>query len=114
MPTRKTIQNTNLAELKKQVLNKVKAKVEDLEWVNVSVDGWPDATMRGYNGYIAQGIDSDWELHSIPIAFEFAVGSHTGEAIKSQYDSISKEFNIEHKTFKIVADQGKSKLKNQL
>ena len=109
MPRTRTIQNTHLTFLKTQVLDKVKAQVNSLEWVNVSVDGWPDATMRGYNGYIAQGIDQNWELHSIPIAFEFVVGSHTGEAIKSQYDLISREFNLEHKTFKIVADQGKFK-----
>lgn len=54
MPTTKTIQNRWLNELKVKVLSRIKAKVDELDWVNVSVDGWSDATMRGFNGYIAQ------------------------------------------------------------
>jgi hypothetical protein len=31
--------------------------------------------MRGFNGYIAQGIDDDWELQTIPIEFENMTGN---------------------------------------
>ena len=111
MPTTKTINNRWLNELNVTVLSRIKAKVAEFDWVYVSVDGWPDATMRGFNGYIAQGIDKDWEIHSIPIAFEYVSGRHTGEAIKAKFDVISKAFNIVDKTFKIVADQGIYQLK---
>ena len=38
------------------------------------MDAWTDAVMRPYNGFIAQGIDNDWCLHTIPIAFEYIEG----------------------------------------
>ena len=44
-------------------------------------------------------------MHTIPIAFQYVTGSHTGKAIKSQFDEISKVYGISSKTFKIVADQ---------
>jgi hypothetical protein len=37
---------------------------------------------------------SDWNLHSIPIAFEYMSGSHTGVRIKQQYDYIVEKFGI--------------------
>jgi hypothetical protein len=41
----------------------------------------------------------------IPIAFQYVTGSHTGKAIKSQFDAIQKEFGLTNKTYKFVADQ---------
>ena len=32
----------------------------DLEYVNMSVDGWADNTNRCFNGYIAKSIDRNW------------------------------------------------------
>ena len=54
---------------------------------------------------VAQGIDSNWNLHSIPIAFQHVTGPHTGQAIKKQFEEIATNFNIRSKVFKIVADQ---------
>jgi hypothetical protein len=117
-----------LPDLKASVTAKIKAVVEDLKFVNVSLDGWTDATLRSFNGYILQGIDSNWVLHTIPIAFEFVkgkfkkikmidfnqtkfkkklfLGRHTGLNIKAQYDRVCEAFGIENKVYKIVADQG--------
>ncbi|RNA16575.1 hypothetical protein BpHYR1_042964 [Brachionus plicatilis] len=44
-------------------------------------------------------------MQTIPIAFEYVSGSHTGNKIKQQYDSIVKIFGIDKKIFKIVCDQ---------
>ena len=60
--------------------------------------------MRCYNGYLGQGIDENWNMVCIPFAFQPITGSHTGLAIKQQYDSIVDEFRIKDKVFKIVAD----------
>jgi hypothetical protein len=30
--------------------------------------------MRSFNGYVAQGIDDEWNLQTIPIAFEYVKG----------------------------------------
>ncbi len=61
--------------------------------------------MRSFNGYINQGIDDEWNLLTIPIAFQYVTGSHTGKVIKSQFDAIQKEFGLKNRTYKVVADQ---------
>ena len=105
IPTRKTLLNMVIGH-KQTVIFKVKEQLRKLEYPNVSVDGWSDATMRCFNGYIVQGISTEWEIVNIPITFEFVSGSHTGKAIKDQYDNIIDKFGIRDKVFKIVADQG--------
>jgi len=72
------------------------------------VDGWSDRTNRYFNGYVGQGINSNWELLTIPIAFEHVVGKHTGIFIKEPFVLVTTKFNIKNKIFKIDADQGTS------
>ncbi len=50
--------------------------------------------MRCFNGYIAQGIDDDWAMQVIPLAFEPVKGKHTGVNIKCLY-SFFTEINPE-------------------
>ena len=105
VPTRKTLKGTWLNTIHSNVEIRIKKIIEHLPYVNVSVDGWSDGVMRCFNGYICQGIDGNWDMQTIAIAFQFVKGRHTGKAIKSQYDQISEIYNIQNKTFKIVADQ---------
>lgn len=78
-------------------------------------------------GFVAQGIDEDFKLHTIFIAFEpvkgeilfifinslilsinhaVHVGRHTNETIKSMvYDEVISKFQA-NKVFKLVTDQG--------
>ena len=39
----------------KYVFDKVKAEHHQIDSINISLDGWSDAIMRSFNGYIAQG-----------------------------------------------------------
>ncbi len=105
VPTRPTAKGTGVGSMYAGVDLKIKALINSMKWVNVSVDGWSDATIRCFNGYIVQGIDSNWKLHTLAIAFQHVIGKHTGQAIKAQFDVVSKEFGINNKVFKIVADQ---------
>lgn len=63
------------------------------------------------NGYIGQGIDEDWNLTCIPFALQPITGSHTGVAIKEQYDLITKKFGIDDKVFKLVGDSASNNKK---
>ena len=108
--------------------NEIKDVLKTIPFVNISTDLWTDATVRPFNGYIAQGIDNDWKLHfyiywfwlprryylhvykynscinlSLFIIF---IGRHTGEQIKTSYDQVVKFYDVQNKVFKIVADQG--------
>lgn len=40
------------------------------------MDAWTDMVVRQYNGFIAQGIDNEWNLHTIPIQFERIEGEN--------------------------------------
>jgi len=81
VPTRKTVKTTGLSILLKTVTAKIAVILKSIPHVNVSVDGWSDSVMRCFNGYIVQGIDVNWKLHTIPIAFQYVNGRHTGQAI---------------------------------
>ena len=71
MPNRETIKRSSLPYLVQEVQVKIKNILINIEFPNVSTDGWTDASMRPYNGYICQGIDNNWDLHTICIGFEY-------------------------------------------
>jgi hypothetical protein len=75
MPTRKTIKENGVPELKDHVSINVENLFKTIEYPNISVDGWSDDTLRSFNGYICQGIDVEWDLKVIPVAFELFKGN---------------------------------------
>ncbi len=42
--------------------------------VYICTDLWTDSTARPFNGFIAQGIDNEWKLQTLPIEFEYIEG----------------------------------------
>jgi hypothetical protein len=124
MPTRKTIKSTGVPALKDLVFIKLKNQLQTIQYPNISVDGWSDATARSFNGYVCQGIDDQWNLLTLSVdfrhlpgkivikqsikfnPFHFIKGSHTGENIKIQYDDVIKSLDIEDRIIKVVCDQG--------
>lgn len=56
IPTRYRVKESGLPNLKVLVENKIKQELAQLNSINISLDGWSDAIMRSFNGYIAQGI----------------------------------------------------------
>ena len=39
-----------------------------------AMDAWTDAAARPFNGFIVQGIDNQWQLHTLPVEFEYIEG----------------------------------------
>ena len=76
MPTRKTLKSSGVPSLKEMVLIKLKENLKNVEFPNMSVDGWSDATVRSFNGYICQGIDNDWNLVTLPVDFRNFEGNN--------------------------------------
>jgi hypothetical protein len=58
-PFRKTIKHSILPDMRKEVEKKIKLELDQLETVYIGLDGWSDKIQRCFNGYIAQGINSD-------------------------------------------------------
>ena len=71
MPVRPTVKNSALPQLKVIVQNKIKAILNTIPSLSTSMDAWTDAAARPFNGFIAQGIDYEWNLHTLPIAFDY-------------------------------------------
>lgn len=105
VPTRHTVKTSGLGAMYEKVDYKIRALLNSMSHINISVDGWSDAVIRCFNGYIAQGIDNDWHMHTIYIAFQHVKGKHTGQAIKKQFEDVALDYKISNKVFKIVADQ---------
>ncbi len=59
MPSRARIKVTGLPKLKSFVQEKIKGVFTRIRHINTSFDLWSTVTMRGFNGYIAQGINDD-------------------------------------------------------
>jgi len=68
-PTRKTLKTSYMQTLLTGVSTKHQLLLNNSEWINISVDAWSDGVMRSYNGYIAQFIDIDWKIYTIPFCF---------------------------------------------
>ena len=83
MPTRKTVKETGVPQLKNIVSEKIMNILDTIDYPNVSVDGWSDDTVRPFNGYIVQGIDNQWNLKVLSVAFKPVSG----------LPSISNSFN---------------------
>ena len=129
MPTRTTIKNTVLPQLKNSCQIKIKNIIKSIPSISTSMDAWTDAAIRPFNGFVAQGIDYDWNLHTIPIAFDYIdgefgiffihvyvhiykffvllmnLGRHTGKNIKKEYDDVMKFYDLSNKVFKVITDQ---------
>ena len=131
MPCRKTVKESILPKMRSQCQEKIKEILKNIPWPNTSMDAWTDSVVRPYNGYIAHGIDNDWNLHTLPIEFEYVVGlslfilfnlivhcslfvylllmhnvgRHTGINIKSEYDKVVNFYDINNKVYKVIADQ---------
>jgi uncharacterized membrane-anchored protein len=43
------------ASLDAKQIEKIKKELKEIDSINISVDGWSDAIMRCFNGFIAQG-----------------------------------------------------------
>ena len=75
IPCRNTVRETGLGDLKLKVIDKIKKILMKMPFINISLDLWSDACLRGFNGFIAQGISDEWILYTIPIAFEHVEGN---------------------------------------
>ena len=100
-----TIKYGALTSLMIEINNKLQKELDRISYCNISLDLWSDAIVRAYNAVICQGINDDWELQVLPIAFQHIPGSHTNDKIKKQYDEILCNFNLQENIYKIITDQ---------
>jgi hypothetical protein len=62
VPTSYTIRETGIPSARKVMIDKMRQSLNDIKYPNVSLDGWSDAGMKPFMGYMVQGINSEWDL----------------------------------------------------
>jgi hypothetical protein len=67
--------------------------------------------MKPFMGYMVQGIDDEWQMQNLFVEFSHFKGKHTSENIKTHYDKVCSEFELESKVFKIITDQAANMVK---
>jgi hypothetical protein len=73
-PTRERIKSTLLPAKRTKVEEKLASILETIPYVNMSTDGWTDASQRCFNGFVAQGIDNEWKMRTLFLAFNVVKG----------------------------------------
>lgn len=80
-------------------MEKIIVNLNSVDYPNVSLDLWSDATMRSFLGVIVTGINDKWELVELTGAFKIVEQRHFADIIKSIYDEIVEKLKIDHKVF---------------
>ena len=55
--------------------HKIKNTLNNIPSLKTSMDAWTNAAARPFNRFEAQGIFLDWQLHTIPIEYDFMDGN---------------------------------------
>jgi hypothetical protein len=74
MPGREKLKTKTLPIKQLNIESRIKSTLDKMKFVNITTDGWSDGTLRGFNGYIAHGIDDDWQMQNRTIAFSYTSG----------------------------------------
>ena len=83
VPSRNTIKKAILTEFPVLVTDKIKQELKEISHPTMLLDIWTDATMRSFIGYVCQGIDSSWQMKTIPIGFRVLLDRHTSMCVRN-------------------------------
>jgi hypothetical protein len=74
MPTRYLVKSNGIPDIRKETIINIKNAIFSIPWPNISLDGWSDGIMRCFSGYALQGIDKNWNLVNLTLAFRHIKG----------------------------------------
>ena len=113
IPSRKHLSYTLLPNRKQVVRDEITNHLSALppRSVCTTTDLWTNNQQSAYIGITAHFIDENFKLQSIMLTCTRITGSHTAENIKSTFDEIINNFNLEGKVFTIVTDSASNMIK---
>ena len=83
-----------------------------IRFVSLTVDLWKDRRMRSFIGITAHFIDATlFQFKSLVLACKPIFGSHTGNKILTEYNSIINQYNIKLKIVRVNSDNGANVVK---
>lgn len=103
VPCRQTVTNTLLPKIEQEVRDKLKVRLKNAHHLAVTTDIWSDRRTHAYLGMTVHTF-ADGELQSHLLDFHTFRGSHTGQSIADQIETILIENSIHQKVVGIVTD----------
>jgi hypothetical protein len=79
LPSRKHL-STNLLQKRYNLLkNKIAKELDNLDYVNNTIDIWSIGQMRSFFGMTCHDISPNWKMQSVMLSCDRMIGRHTGE-----------------------------------
>ncbi|EFN90112.1 Putative AC transposase, partial [Harpegnathos saltator] len=104
IPNRKTLSNSLLSAMHKEILNKITNQLANSQAICLTCDGWTNINNTSFYALTAHYIDSNTQLKSHLLECSKFNYKHTGLNISQWIDKIFKKFHIENKISAVVTD----------
>ncbi|XP_055522726.1 E3 SUMO-protein ligase ZBED1-like [Wyeomyia smithii] len=104
LPSRKTLSNSLLPAVHKELFEKVKSELIDKQLICLTSDGWTSVTNTGFYALTAHFIDRNGEMKSYLLECSEFTSEHTAENIAEWISNVLRKFEIEYKITAIVTD----------
>ena len=111
MVSRQCLQYTLVPEKVQIVQQSIKDQLEDVKSFSVTLDIWSSRRMHGYLGITCHFVSSNWQIKSFLLCCKQIKGRHTGDSISLEYESVTEEYGITTKVFKVITDNASNMIK---
>ena len=110
MPSRKYVSNHLLPDRHNESLKHLMDSLRQVSQVSLTLDLWSNRQMKSFLGITAHFIHN-FNLCSAMLACRRFRGSHTGESILHQYQSIVADFELNGKVHSVITDNASNMTK---
>lgn len=111
-PCRQTVTNSYLPKLLSDAKAKLQTTLDNADYISLTADIWTDRRAHSFLG-VTVHLFSFGKPESYLVAFRTFEGSHTGQRIADEMDTVMEDFNITNRTRFIVTDNA-SKMKKAM
>ena len=111
MVSRQCLQYTLVPEKVQIVQQSIKDLLEDVKSCSVTLDIWSSRRMHGYLGITCHFVSSNWQIQSFLLCCKQIKGRHTGDSISLESESVTEEYGITTKVFKVITDNAYNMIK---
>ncbi|CAF1130762.1 unnamed protein product, partial [Brachionus calyciflorus] len=113
LPCRQTITQNLIPEKYECIKQKLSLELRDLRFVSLTTDCWTSNSNNPYLCVTVHFVNSNFQFVSRLLCLEYLEQEHKADYLNEKLDSIIKDWNLDEKVFKIVADSG-SNIKSAL
>jgi len=113
-PGRKMLTEKILPEVKASVEKVMRGKLDSIDYVSVSLDGWTSTAWRNYIAILCHGITSSWTLETFLLNVVSVTESETADYVAEVTRSVLKEWDIPLANVVAIASDGAANMKRSV